>query len=108
MAMKTVLSLREYEDVLDPADIYSILGRLSKGGRALSPVFGPPRKPKIKSYFTTLSLDCFIRLMIQVFLFHIDLTLMVAMVTENGRQNRLKQKKCHFQPKSGGLTGQIT
>ena len=26
MAMKTVLSLREYEDVLDPADIYSILG----------------------------------------------------------------------------------
>ena len=26
--------------------------------------------------------------MIQVFLFHIDLTLAVAMVTENGRQNR--------------------
>ena len=26
MAMKTTLSLREYEDVLDPADIYSLLG----------------------------------------------------------------------------------
>ena len=25
--MKTVLSLREYEDVLDPADIYSLLGK---------------------------------------------------------------------------------
>ena len=49
-----------------------------------------PRKPKIKSYFTTLSLDCFIRLMIQVFLFHIDLTLTVAIFTENCRQNRLK------------------
>ena len=34
---------------------------LWKGGRALSPFFGPPRKPKIKSYFTTFSLDCFIR-----------------------------------------------
>ena len=34
--------------------------------------------------------------MIQVFLFHIDLTITVAMVTENGRQNRLKSKKCHF------------
>ena len=28
-----------------------------KGGRALSPFFGLPRKPKIESYFTTLSLD---------------------------------------------------
>ena len=41
-------------------------------------------------------------------LFHIDLTLTVAMVTENGRQNRLKQKKSHFEPESGGLTGQLT
>ena len=32
-----------------------------KGGRALSPYFGPHRKPKIKTSFTTLSLDCFIR-----------------------------------------------
>ena len=63
---------------------------VTKGGCALSPFFGPPRKPKIKSYFKTLSLDCLIRWMIQVFLFHIDLTLPVAMVTENGRQNRLK------------------
>ena len=27
MAMKTMLSLREYEDILDPADIYSLLGK---------------------------------------------------------------------------------
>ena len=32
-----------------------------KGGRALSPFFGPPRKPKIKSYFTKFSLICLIR-----------------------------------------------
>ena len=43
--------------------------------------------------------------MIQVFLFHIDLTLAVAVVTENGRQNR---KKCHFEPESGGLISQLT
>ena len=36
-------------------------------------------------------------------LFHIDLTLTVAMVTENGRQKRLKQTKCHFGPDIGGL-----
>ena len=34
--------------------------------------------------------------MSQVFIFHIDLTLMVAMVTENGCQYRLKQRKCQF------------
>ena len=61
-----------------------------KGGRALGPFFGPHGKPKIKSYLTALSLDCLNRRMIKVFLFHIDLTLAVAMVTENGRQNRLK------------------
>ena len=32
-----------------------------KGGRALSPFFGPPRKPKIKSYHTKFSLECLIR-----------------------------------------------
>ena len=31
-----------------------------------------------------------------MFLFHIDWTLTVAMVTENGRQNRLKWKKMSF------------
>ena len=31
--------------------------------------------------------------MTQVYLFHIDLTLTVAMVTENGRQYRLKIEK---------------
>ena len=41
--------------------------------------------------------------MIKRFLFHIDLTLMDAMVTENGRQNRLKQTICHFGPEIGGL-----
>ena len=47
--------------------------------------------------------------MIQVFLFHIDLTLTVAMVTENGRQKNAKiKKKCHFELESGGLTGQLT
>ena len=45
--------------------------------------------------------------MIQVFLFHIDWTLMVALVTENGCQNRLKSKKCHFELNSGGLTGKL-
>ena len=33
---------------------------------------------------------------------------MVAMVTENGRQIRLKSKKCHFELNSGGLTGKLT
>ena len=47
-------------------------------------VFWPPLKPKIESYFTTFYLDCLIRRMTQVFLFNIDLTLTVAMVTENG------------------------
>ena len=51
-----------------------------------------PKGPKIKIYLTTFSLDCFIRRIIQVFLFDIDLTLTVAMVTENGRQNRLKRE----------------
>ena len=46
--------------------------------------------------------------MIHVFLLHIDSTLTVAMVTENGRQNRLKSKKIHFELKSGGLTGELT
>ena len=47
-------------------------------------------KPKTESYFSTFSLDYFIRRMTQVFIFHIDLNLTVAMVTENGRENRLK------------------
>ena len=44
-----------------------------------------------------------------MFLFRIDLTLSVAMVTENGCQNRLKyKKKCHFELRSGGLIGKLT
>ena len=45
--------------------------------------------------------------MIQVFLIHIDWTLTVAMVTESGRQNRLKSNKCHFELKSGGFYRQV-
>ena len=41
--------------------------------------------------------------MAQVFLFHIDLTLTIAIVTENGRQYRLKYRKCHFGSQFGGL-----
>ena len=52
--------------------------------------FWPPLKPKIESYFATFSSNCFIRLLAQVFIFHIVLTLMVAMVTENDCQYRLK------------------
>ena len=52
--------------------------------------FWPPLKLKIKSVFTILSLDCFIRRMTRVFTSHIDLTLSIAMVTENGHHNRLK------------------
>ena len=33
-----------------------------------------------------------------MFIFHIDLTLTVAMVTENGCKNMLKIEKCHFGP----------
>ena len=49
----------------------------------------PHLKPKIESCFTTFSLDSFNRYMTEVFLFHIDWTLTVAMFTENGRQYRL-------------------
>ena len=52
--------------------------------------FWPHLKPKIESHITTFSLDCFIRRMTKVILFHIDLTLTAAMVTENSRQYRLK------------------
>ena len=79
-------------DALETAILQFHGHQLYKEGRALSLFFGPPWKPKIKSYLTTLCLDCFIRRMIKVFLFHIDWALTVTMVTENGRQNRLKSK----------------
>ena len=69
--------------------------------------FWPPLKPKIESYFTTFSLDCFVRRMTKVFIFHIDLTLLVATVTENGCQYRLKLRKCHFGPQFGGFTDSV-
>ena len=37
-------------------------------------------------------------------IFHIILTLTVAMVTENGRQYRLKYRKGLFRPHFGGFT----
>ena len=37
LAMKTTLSLREYEDVLDPADIYSLLGSVPGQSGVLCP-----------------------------------------------------------------------
>ena len=52
--------------------------------------FWSPLKPTIESDFTAFSLGRFIRRMAQVFLFHIDLTLTVAMATENGLEYRLK------------------
>ena len=52
--------------------------------------FWPPLQPKIESYFTAFSLESFIRYMTQVLLFHMDFTLIVAMVTQNGHQNRVK------------------
>ena len=42
--------------------------------------------------------------MTEVFISHINLALPVAMVTENGHQNRLKWSKCHFGAPFGGLT----
>ena len=45
--------------------------------------------------------------MTKVFIFHIDLTLLVSMVTENGRQYRLKLTKCHFGPQFGGFTDSV-
>ena len=60
----------------------------------------PPQKPKIESCFITFSSDCLNRYMTQVFVFHIDLTLTVTMVTENGCQYR----KRHFGLQFGGLT----
>ena len=52
--------------------------------------FWPPLMPEIESYFTAFSLGCFIKRLTQVFLFYINLTLTVTMVTENGHQYRLK------------------
>ena len=49
------------------------------------------------------------RWMTKVCIFHIDLTLTVAMVTENGRQLtcRLKYRKCLFRPHFGGFTDSV-
>ena len=60
----------------------------SRGDGGSSP--GSSDEPKNESYPTYL--DSFIRWMTKVFIFHIDLTLTVAMVTENGRQYRLKYR----------------
>ena len=69
--------------------------------------FWPPLQPKIESYFTAFSLECVVRKMVQVFSFHIDLTLMVGIVTQNGRQNRRKYTKCHFGPQIEGFVDKL-
>ena len=58
-----------------------------KEGRALSPFFHThtPVSPKSKN-----TLQHFLRIVLQVFLFHMDWDLTVAMVTDNGQQNSLK------------------
>ena len=40
-------------------------------------------------------------------IFHNDLTSLVAMVTENGRQYRLKLRKCHYGPQFGGFKDSV-
>ena len=45
--------------------------------------------------------------MTKVFIFHTDLTLTVAMVTENGRQYRLKYRKCLFRQHFGDFTDSV-
>ena len=42
-----------------------------------------------------------------MFIFHIDLTFKVVMVTENGRQYRLNSRKYHFGPQFGGFTDSV-
>ena len=68
----------------------SLTEQCQKEGHALSPFFGLTQRPKNESYCTTFSSSGFIRRMIQVFCLNINLTSMVAMVTENGCQNRLE------------------
>ena len=88
--IKAFNSTSRYLDDLLNIDNPYFEGMVNQRTTCIIQGFWPPLKPKIKSVFTTLSLDCFIRRMTQVFISHIDLTLPVAMVTENGRQNRLK------------------
>ena len=42
-----------------------------------------------------------------MFIFHIDLTLTVAMVTEYGRESRLKKEKMSFWTKIGSFTDSV-
>ena len=42
-----------------------------------------------------------------MFIFCIDLTLSVAMVTDNGPKYRLKCRKCHFGPHFGGFEDSV-
>ena len=56
-AKKTV---QEEEQLSDDGSSDSSPANLEKGGRALSPFFGPIQKPKYESYCTTISSRCFI------------------------------------------------
>ena len=84
-----------------------VSGRTFERTTCIKKGFWPPLKPKNEAYFSLPCLDCFTRLMPQVFIFHIDLSLSVAMVTENGRQYRLKCRKCNFGPHFGGFTDSV-
>ena len=67
----------------------------TKRGRALSPFFAvplptPPQEAKNQKLLYNIIFGLFYQMNDPSVLFHIDLTLTVAMVTEYGRQNRLK------------------
>ena len=78
-----------------------------KEPRALSRFFGPPLKPKNGSCITPISSDCFIRSITQMFKCSIYLTFTVAIVTENGRRNRLKIGRSSFWTKFQSFDRQI-
>ena len=66
---------------------------MTKRTTCFKQTFWPPQKQTIESYISTFALRCFI---ISSVLFHNYSTLMVAIITENDCQFRLKLRKCHF------------
>ena len=59
--IKTFNSTSRYLDDLLNIDNPYFEGMVNQRTMCISQGFWPPLKPKIKSVFTTLSLDCFIR-----------------------------------------------
>ena len=60
--------------------------------------FCPLLRPNSESYFSQISVDNFIRRIAQVLKSGIYLTFTIAIVPENGCQNRLKSRNDHFGP----------